>query len=1464
MTFKLESSLNLETTQYNNAIDKAIAKFREFSDAISKLDSNIKLNADTTTYVKAIDKARTAINNLNKAQLTQVKFKLSVDNSQFNSVVKDVSSKLEKLTNYTKDKVANIKFTDGGIGTLNQKVTNLTSAFVSLTTKIERSDKALKSLIDNSKKINDISDKFKALSIHVDSTGTGFYRVNDAISKLANNSPKIAQGLSGLKIIHKDMSNVLEKSSALNKSLGNLNKNFNTLSTASPKLNTSSIDAMHKSSAHSLYDVVAKNIAPTQVIKTDDTTHNLRKGLRGVGEEADIATAKGKKLATQYNLLMQAGGFIFAQAVADAFGSAISKSNELYDELVKINRIGDFQPTVLANIKQDIKELRTELPLAYKDLSEIMVGAVKGRIPTQDLKAYTELIAKAAYAFEIDPRDASDSLAKITNVFDINIGKLNEYVNLVNKISDRMGGVYEKDVVEVTKRTAGIGKNFGLNEKDLGVIGASLLSSGMQPEIAATAINGLLGSLRNVQIQTPQFKRAFQAMGIDMVEFSKMVNENGSEALDFFLQKLADLDKETRSLAIGSTFARGADANALSNIADGLDKYRANKNVAKDVSGYDNNINEVTERGLKSVESQLKLTTGAFDNLVESITSGASPAIVEFSKSLQSLFKDLDVFVNGNQELVKLGIYVTGFTAALAGMAAIAPFVVSALSGITAGFTLLFATPVGLAITAISALVVGFLYFKDTTFEVNGQTVKLTEVIKALGKAFMVIAKPIMDLAIGVGRDLVEAFNYLTNKLANFSKDSGLNEIISDLKVFLGFLLDIGGIKATPKISLDISDEDRAMYKQMTGKTSTIGMQKEYVNGQLRSAEKTQVKLSNDEYRKKEIGKQYSKLTNDEFKARERGVAKLSNDDFKKMELDANYKNKVVPTSNTYGGKHIDASAFTEPTKKGSGGGKARALENAKLAEDLANLNDSYKIVKANFEIQKDIREAWRTRDELVISENLDSGLIGISEAFDKRIELIRKRADDEKKALSKEIKLIQDQIKAYEDERGRANLSTPEGVTKNKEISTKIAGLNADALTLKGKIDIIDINTGTNELKLSSDKDNALFELKSKISAELEIKNIDKELKKIQVNQSLVGGGFIDILLNEFSSTKAKQLELIEVEKKKIPIYEEQIKLLNERNRVIEENAKGDKDKLKENKQYQSNKSEIEDAEDSVNAIKLREFNLVNDVEGLKANIDSIKSSFQDMLSDIILNFDNAGDAVRNFAKALLKMAADIVAKNVSGSIGDIFKAINSKSSGGGFNIGSLFGGGGDGGFSSIASSAVSMGNFATGGYVNKFGIVHRGEGVIPSNIVEDIGIDKLNLINSGYTGDGGKYEVAGIVPQGSYVLNKEVTSKLGRGFIDRLIGGYNPFSSKLHKNSLKIAGFANGGLVGGSQAPSQQTTAMDSNKPKITINNYNANKTDVTVTEQERNNYIISVVDKNVKNGGVLANNNNKQKLY
>ena len=134
---------------------------------------------------------------------------------------------------------------------------------------------------------------------------------------------------------------------------------------------------------------------------------------------------------------------------------------------------------------------------------------------------------------------------------------------------------------------------------------------------------------------------------------------------------------------------------------------------------------------------------------------------------------------------------------------------------------------------------------------------------------------------------------------------------------------------------------------------------------------------------------------------------------------------------------------------------------------------------------------------------------------------------------------------------------------------------------------------------------------------------------------------------------------------------------------------------------------------------------------------------------------------------------------------------------------------------------------------------------------------ITSVGFATGGYTGDGGKYTPAGIVHKGEYVITKEATARLGRGFLDHLNYG-----------SVR-RGFANGGGVGVPRLPTMDYQPKSSGNIAVKVIN-NGEPMDATVSQQSRNGQLEITVElvrqiaqaeagtmlqKNMRPGGLLS---------
>jgi lambda family phage tail tape measure protein len=199
-----------------------------------------------------------------------------------------------------------------------------------------------------------------------------------------------------------------------------------------------------------------------------------------------------------------------------------------------------------------------------------------------------------------------------------------------------------------------------------------------------------------------------------------------------------------------------------------------------------------------------------------------------------------------------------------------------------------------------------------------------------------------------------------------------------------------------------------------------------------------------------------------------------------------------------------------------------------------------------------------------------------------------------------------------------------------------------------------------------------------------------------------------------------------------------------------------------------------------------------------------NIEDSLGDGLFDLLSgNFDDIG---KSWANMILRMIANAEAAQLgkalfgeefdkSGNIGGLI----------GKGIAAIFGGGGSGPTADQLAASTQGVNAA-----------------LP-----------LAFADGGYTGPGGKFEPAGVVHAGEYVINATATRKLGLGFLNRLNG------------------YADGGYVGNPPAAT--------GGPNVQVNVVNQSSSNVEATQSDARfdgeRYIINVLLKDKQKNGPVS---------
>lgn len=273
------------------------------------------------------------------------------------------------------------------------------------------------------------------------------------------------------------------------------------------------------------------------------------------------------------------------------------------------------------------------------------------------------------------------------------------------------------------------------------------------------------------------------------------------------------------------------------------------------------------------------------------------------------------------------------------------------------------------------------------------------------------------------------------------------------------------------------------------------------------------------------------------------------------------------------------------------------------------------------------------------------------------------------------------------------------------------------------------------------------------------------------------------------------KQIQILEDAQSKRKLTRAEQALLNEQKAVLamaKEKAEiGDQIVLQQrkNKQYQEGLKFIQQTSDAIDAMNLRQsgatdLQIQRELELKKLRTDyvagggSIDDEIYQQMEAKLKEYYDTEDQLRSNWIAGAKNAWEVYGQDAMDMYGNV-QDIASEALNGLTNQMATFLATGKANFKSFATSIIQM----IIQMITKMVIFNAISGAIGGD-TWTIGslLKNVGFATGGYTGDGGKYEPAGVVHKGEFVMTKEATKRIGVGNLYKMMRGY-----------------ANGGVVGG-----------------------------------------------------------------
>ena len=241
-------------------------------------------------------------------------------------------------------------------------------------------------------------------------------------------------------------------------------------------------------------------------------------------------------------------------------------------------------------------------------------------------------------------------------------------------------------------RVGGVAKQFGLTEIQTTSLSNAFISLGKTPEIAGTAINGMLTKLMTADKQGAKFQKALKNMGMESKDLKKAIKENGEQALMDFLKQVGKLPKENQMGALVDLFGLEY-ADDVAVLVSGLETYKKSINELKKTSkdgkpAFIGSMDKEFAARSATTANNWQIFKNSLTEIGITAGSVLLPALNQLMTTIRPIINSFADWASKNPEVVSALVHLAAGFAALKVGGLMFRFVGNELSGLMVSFRL--------------------------------------------------------------------------------------------------------------------------------------------------------------------------------------------------------------------------------------------------------------------------------------------------------------------------------------------------------------------------------------------------------------------------------------------------------------------------------------------------------------------------------------------------------------------------------------------------------------------------------------------------------------------------------------------------------------------------------------------------------------------------------------------------------
>lgn len=274
----------------------------------------------------------------------------------------------------------------------------------------------------------------------------------------------------------------------------------------------------------------------TEIEKQSSAWNKASQALDAASKKMDAMGKKMTAAGQQMSLMLTA-------PIAAVGTAGVKASIDFESAMAGVSKTIDLTSAEFKKFEEEIKQMSQEIPSSATAIAGVAEAAGQLGIKKESIMGFTRTMSDLGVATNMAASDAATALARLANITQMPQDEFDRLGSTIVALGNNLATT-ESEIVDMSLRLAGAGKQIGMTEDQILAFAGSLSSVGIEAEMGGSAFSRVMIDMANASMMGGDSLKMFASVaGMSAGEFKKHFEQDATTALISFIEGLDRMSK---------------------------------------------------------------------------------------------------------------------------------------------------------------------------------------------------------------------------------------------------------------------------------------------------------------------------------------------------------------------------------------------------------------------------------------------------------------------------------------------------------------------------------------------------------------------------------------------------------------------------------------------------------------------------------------------------------------------------------------------------------------------------------------------------------------------------------------------------------------------------------------------------------------------------------------------------------